>query len=265
MGVIVNSNGAQNVVGMPWLWIKSGGALVSGPSSLLTNLISYWKLDEASGTRFDSVVASANDLTNNGSTQVAGKIGNAVSLASASSQWLAAPSNASLQTGVSFTIAAWVYLTDIAGNYTIASKYQGGGQNEWALYFNQSDHAPTNRFSFGASSNGSTATFLDATTFGAPSATTWYLVIAWYDSVAQTINIQVDNGTADSVAFTGGMFSGTSEFDIGRLLTLYYMNGRVDEVGFWKGAGSAGVLTATQRTNLYNSGNGTTHPFTGIP
>ena len=40
-------------------------------SSLLTSLISYWKLDETSGTRVD--VVSGNDLTDNNTVGVDGK------------------------------------------------------------------------------------------------------------------------------------------------------------------------------------------------
>ena len=43
-------------------WIRAAGA--SGPfgghATLTDGLVSYWTLDEASGVRYDSVVASAN-------------------------------------------------------------------------------------------------------------------------------------------------------------------------------------------------------------
>ena len=65
--------------------------------NLLTNLISFWEMEEASGTRVDAVVASGNDLTDNATvTQNPGKVGNAAQFTLATSEWLSHVSNASL-------------------------------------------------------------------------------------------------------------------------------------------------------------------------
>ena len=100
---------------------------------------------------------------------------------------------------------------------------------------------------------------LDATTFGAPAITTWYHVMAWHDSVANVIGISVNN-TPDTLAHATGVFDGGSSTLMGALVTtVYRMSGRLDEIAFWKSAaGGGGVLTAAQRTALYNSGAGLT-------
>ena len=72
---------------------------------------------------------------------------------------------------------------------------------------------------------------------GAPVIGTWYFIVGWHDSVANTVNIQVNNGAVDSVA-TGGALqaAGTAELRIGGRddIAPFHLDGRVDEVGFWK-------------------------------
>src|SRR5262252_1520277 len=76
-----------------------------------TNLISYWKLDEVSGSRVDT--KGTNTLTDNNTvTSTTGIINNAASFAAASSEYLSLASNATVQTGdIDFTITAWVKMT----------------------------------------------------------------------------------------------------------------------------------------------------------
>ena len=228
--------------------------------ALSDNLISYWSLEAASGTRVDAVVASANDLTDNNTvTGNPGKVANAAQFTAANSEYLSRADNASLSTGdIDFTVACWVYL-DTNVNATLITKYNvQTNQDEYLLFYNQNDHSPNNRFSFVVTATGAPAAnkVVDATSFGAPSLSTWYFIAAWHDSVGNTINICVNDGTVNSTATTAGVFDGTAPFQIGALIggagtNVYYMNGRIDEAGFWKR-----VLTSAEITQLYNSGNG---------
>src|SRR3990167_8093050 len=95
--------------------------------SLITNLISYWKFDEASGNAADS--QGSETLTNNATiTYSAGALNNAADLVAASSQYFSRASNANLQTGdIDYTISCWVKLTTKAANFTIITKSQVGG------------------------------------------------------------------------------------------------------------------------------------------
>lgn len=241
--------------------------------TLLTSLVGYWTLDEASSTRADST-ANANTLTDNNTvTQAVGKVTNAAQFTAANSEWLSHTDNAALSTGdIDFTIACWCYFDTVtggdAGRVLVSRFLTGGNQREYALYYNLADHTPNNRFTFAVSSAGTSATVtnLNATTFGAASTATWYFVVAWHDSVNNTLNIQINNGTVDSAAYSAGVFDSTAPFALGSLFTtnattpLYRMDGRIDEVGFWKK-----VLSSTERSTLYNSGNGITYPFVGTP
>ena len=232
----------------------------TGPSGLLTNLISYWTLDEASGTRVDSVVASGNDLTDNNTvTQAAGKVGNAGQFVEANLEYLSRADNALLSTGdIDFTFAGWFYLDAIptaAGNDILGKFATNEIEHAVELY----RAAGQDHFRFFVSSNGTGATG-DLDNIETMATATWHFFVVWHDSVANTINSQLNNGTVRSAAYSAGVQDGTAAFNIGRAVTTRYFNGRIDEVPFWKR-----VLTATERTNLYNSGNGVTYPFTGVP
>lgn len=80
----------------------------------------------------------------------------------------------------------------------------------------------------------------------------WYFIVAWHDTTADTINVQVDNGTFDSASYTSGTRNVATALNIGRHGTTgTYMNGRIQYVGFWKR-----VLTQQEKTDLYNYGRG---------
>lgn len=80
------------------------------PSTLITDLAAYWKLDEASGTRSDS--AGSSHLTDNNTvTQSSGRVGNAGQFTAANNEYLSVADNAALSSGdVDITVAGWIYL-----------------------------------------------------------------------------------------------------------------------------------------------------------
>lgn len=231
--------------------------------SLLTNLQAFWELEEASGTRNDA--HSTNHLSDvNTVTQAAGKVGNAGQFTGANSEHLSIADNAALSTGdIDFTIAAWVYMDSKGTGFNaniIASKYGAGGQNvdhEWWLgYTGQA----SDLFQLVVRPGTGTLGTVQALNLGAPSTATWYYVVAWHDAVNNTINIQVNNGTADSQAYSTGTIDGSGAFEIGDASggVGAPFDGRIDQVGFWKR-----VLTAQERTDLYNGGSGLSYAAMG--
>ena len=68
----------------------------------------------------------------------------------------------------------------------------------------------------------------------APSALyQWHQVIAWHDSVANTLNIQVDHGAVSSVSYNGGAKDTTSPMIIGAHSDgSLGFNGLIDELVF---------------------------------
>lgn len=213
--------------------------------SLLTDLVSHWKLNEASGTRADS--HGSNDLTDNNTvTSATGKIGDAGDFEADNTEYLTRADNSSLSLGadVDFTIAAWVNPETVVGG-VVDKRTNNTTGIEYSLAFN----GGLARLSIG---NGSTNTFVEGGSF---SAGTWYFLVAWHSSADNKIYIQIDNGTPVEAAWTGGTQDTTAELRIGRAANNYF-DGLIDSVSFWKR-----VLTSDERTSLYNSGNGLDYPF----
>lgn len=241
---------------MSLLLLGCGGPGTNTGAVLAADAVAFWKLDEASGQRNDSV--GSNHLTDNNTvTQAVGKVGNAAQFTRANSEYLSLADNAALSTGdIDFTIAAWVWFDTVttgagAGNRRPLVVKDSFGQSEYALYFEGGFgierivflHQDTDQ--------------VRANTLGLPSANQWYFIVAWHDAAANTLNIQVNNGTVDSAATTVGGADRSSEFNIGRFERVgEHHDGRIDAVGFWKR-----TLTAAERTYLYKSGNGREYPF----
>lgn len=222
-------------------------------AGLYEGLVSYWRLGEVSGSRADSI--GSNTLTDNNTvTQADGKLGKAGQFTAANSEYLSIADNASLSTGdIDFTFCAWVYADSLGANRFIVTKSNLSTLGEYFLAYSTA----TSRFRF-AIQNASTFVTIDADVLGAPSTATWYFIVGWHDSVANTVNIQVNNGTANS-GTTGATVPADSAqaFQLGaQSVPGDYWNGRIDSVGFWKR-----VLTAAERTALYNYGAGRAYPF----
>lgn len=239
-------------------FLKKGRKYIN--DSLLTGLISYWKLNEASGTRADS--AGSNDLTDNNTVpRVVGKQSGAANFTAANSEYLSIASNDSLNTGDSdFTYAGWVNLRakNLLDFQILLSKRDGpSNQRQITIDFDR----VADRFRASISSDGTTSTTVSANNFGSPTIATWYFFMVWYDAAADTINMSINNGTADSAAHSGGAYTGTGPFCLaaGNSTANTFLDGYLDEVGFWKR-----LLTTEEKTRLYNSGNGITYPFNSI-
>lgn len=221
-------------------------------SPLLTDLISYWKLDEVAGTRADA--HGTNDLTDNNTVgSDTGKINLGASFIAANSEYLSHADNASLSTGdIDFTFGLWVRLATDAGMGLITKWDYTSGNREFEIIY----LATESRFKFYVSPDGTAEVSLAADSFGAPSLDTYYYVVVWHDSVANTINIQVNNGVVDSLSHSGGVFNSNAPLHLGAIFNVAFLDGRIDEVAFWKR-----VLTAPERASLYNAGAGLAYPF----
>lgn len=175
--------------------------------------------------------------------------------------YLSSASNADLQTGdIAFTVGGWCYASsiDAATSPTILSKYTGSGNNrEYALFYDNDGAfggAAGQSFIFRASSNGEYGglVVVSASTFGAASPGNWYFVVAWHDPTANTLNIQINNGTVDSVSHSAGVYAGAGVFEIGALDGINYpWIGNLDNVFIAKK-----VLSEAERTFLFNNGEG---------
>jgi hypothetical protein len=224
-------------------------------------LVSHWKLNEASGDAIDS--SGTNNLADTNTVTAADGILRPGGSRSGARQFTAATferfrlaDNASLSTGdVDFAVACWAYFDSSPGGSgrTLISKWA----REYLLLWN--NEAAENRFAFHVSSDGAENVNVRANSLGAPATATWYFILAWHDSVGNTINIKVNNGTTDSAAHATGVFDGTAVFELGGLndTGTYPMDGRIDEALFFKSppGGIANKINDMSRI-LYNDGRG---------
>ncbi len=216
---------------------------------LTTGLSSHWRLNEASGTRVDA--HGSNDLSPTDTPgSVTGKIGDAVSL-NGSSQFLSVVSDTSLDNGTgSFTIACWVKLTASGATQSVVAKEDGSNNNsDYHLFLNFLDDIAFQVY------DGASSTFINGGV--ALSTGVWYFIVVWYDDDAQTLNVQVDDGTPASSSYTSGVVAGTADFRIGNDSGSNFFGGAIDSVSYWKR-----VLTSGERTSLYAAGAGLDYPFT---
>lgn len=233
-------------IGIP-LNVASG---TSGGSSLLTGLVSWWTLNETSGARADSLGGNTLSVTGTVSA-VAAKQSNGSDVTGTINFLATAgdPANMQFLTG-DFTLAAWVKRGAGVADLGIISKYgPGGAQQSYCLI------CEGNAFKFFVQNAAMAPTSVAS---GAFADTNWHFVVGWRDTAANLIWVQVDNGAPTSAAMTGS----DTLTDSSRVVSLHtlYTDGTyngtstLDEACVW-----SRMLTAGERTTLYNAGNGTTY------
>lgn len=257
------SGSAANYLDGTGAWTTPAGGTSDWERTVLTystantGLLAFWRMEETSGNRTDSVASIA--LVPTGIPgSAAGKTGTAVSFDTGSGKYLSAADSATLSIGTNqdFTIACWIYFNGtplgargIVGKGDVSAIYGGA---EYLL----GTAGTALRWYIG---NGASVTTIDASGITLTSST-WYFVVAWYDATADLMYIQVNNGTPSSAANAHGSYNSAFAMEVGRQPNWSGstpLDGRVDNLMFWKR-----VLTATERTELYNSGNGVDYPLT---
>lgn len=214
------------------------------------NLAAYWDLSEASGTRADGL--GANGLTDNNTvTGIAGPGAHNASLfTAANNESLSHTDNATLSVGnIDFTICVWIKFTTLILYTSIFGQWNNTAANQraWTCYYDDNTF-----LTLGLSSNGTLETFMSNNNTGAITTGVWYFVVLWHDSVGDTMNLQVNDGTVKSQAYSTGVFDSSAAFILGvNDGGTNYQNGAMAMAGLWKR-----LLTAGERTTLYNGGNG---------
>lgn len=207
-----------------------------------------YALDEASGSALDAV--GGLHLTDNNTCGAStGKIAGDRTFSAASSESLSHAADVAFQMGTGdWGLSLWLKLTSTSGSYTIIANEDGSSNRNWQLFFNDGDDL----LYFYCFDSG-TAHSAIASTFGALSAGTWYLVNIWYDNSDLRAYISVNAGTADQSDIFSNNDTGSAVFRLGaRSDAANFLSGELDEVVILKGA----YLPSTERTELYNAGAG---------
>lgn len=209
-----------------------------------TDLVSWWSLDEASGTRADA--HGSNDLTPiNAPASASGKVGDAVDLESGSDQYLtiAAGSQSGLAAGAAgFAFGAW-YRMESAASAFICSKRDSG-----AAEFTMT----TNADSPGALHFYLAPGFSPLIVVGSLPVGGWVFVVVGYDVASGNACISI-NGAAPTTGARAFGGAASAPFSIGYDLSggLPKWDGLVDQAFYY-----TRWLTDDELAWLYNAGAG---------
>ncbi len=212
------------------------------PSISLTNLISYWALDEASGTRFDSHGSKPmGDV--NGVGSATGKVATAADFEASSTQCL---SGAFIDVVNEWSTTLWFNAESFPADYQglFTRDDFGSPRHQTSIYINASSKLAVYTAPGGSNFDGT-----GSTTF---STATWYFIAVTYTS-ANGLKGYVNATSEASAAGIGTLGTGNAPVEIGRDVfnSLRYFDGLIDEVSLWQRE-----LTASEITWLYNSGAG---------
>lgn len=211
----------------------------SSGNGLLTGLVSYYKLDEASGSALDA--HSSNNLTENGTVGTTTGIINGARSSASTANYFSLSSPTALQ-NASVSVSFWV-------NFT--------GWNEY-----DSPVSLTNGFDwnngFGFYRFGASFTVVwfverydtDKVHTGTLSTGVTYHIVGTFDNTSKVLNVYVDGTLANTATLTGISIDYTSTV----MRMLYAGSGTspnmwVDECGIWSRA-----LDSDDVTAIYNAG-----------
>lgn len=215
----------------------SGTTSGAAPNSLITGLVSYWKMDEGTGlTRNDSIgTNNASDPSTLIAQTALAIIGSAANFA-ATSVGLQIASNSTLRfgAGVSKSFSGWFLTTSLATKQNIFAKWDDSGgvgtDDEYHLFTN----GGTVVFEARKLDNSASVTVTSAV---AVVVNKYYHVACGYDDSAQQIWIQVDGETRVTAACAGVRASGV-QFRFGSSVNTDAignepLNGDTDEWAMW--------------------------------
>jgi hypothetical protein len=216
--------------------------------ALKDNLVAVWELDEASGNAIDvhgPHDAAETDGTIGAASGPSGLSG-ARDLEAGDTEWFAVADHDDLSgADVDWAVCGWFYI-ESAGTRVVVSKWlTTGNQREFQVL------TISGILRFTVSGNGTAATSVDDTT--SLSTATWYWFCCWHDAAANTINIQVNNGTPVSIAHSTGTLNGTGNFVLGaQSAGGSPWDGLLAQIAYWKGR----YPTSDERAEIYAAGAG---------
>lgn len=220
--------------------------------SLLNGLVAFWHLNEESGVRSNSLTKQ-NNWTDNATVLFGvGKFGtNAADFESSANEYLSIANNADVRMGnTTYVFSCWVMLESKGANMAIAGKASNASvaESEWLLFYDLTN----DRFAFNLYQGESTQGVVRANNLGSPSTGVWYHILVTHDADAGTISIQVNNGTADSAAFENGANETSVPLTLSSINgAIWFFDGKIDEVGLWKGRTLTPTETLYLQTNTY--------------
>ena len=208
-----------------------------GTIAILDNLISYYKLDEASGNLVDS--KGSNDLTNNSATYGATGIINDALTFDGVSDYLTGSFS---KTFTAYTIQAWIKTSSVTNNW-------GGIISDSGQDMLLRRNINTDKLNFQSVAAGFAIVSTDVF-----DTDNWIHVVATYDGT--TAELWMDGVSQGTDGGTGSVAITTFEIGRNEQINANKWEGEIDEVGVWDRA-----LSDAEVALLFNSGSGKAYPF----
>ena len=227
-------------------------------SPILTDLVSWWTMDETGGTddRMDSH-GTMHLTAVNTPTSVAGKVNTATDFLDDNyeSLYRADGLNYDLRGGRDFSIAGWYLSGSLFGSppHDIVGSSKGSGSAgsdgvDYLIFL----HGSLDKYAFKTAGASNAITLQTAIAPGG-----WDWIYAEYNAATNTMGFSVDNGTMQYQAGpTGGATAKNGAFAFGKYPSVNtgWADGTVDEWAFW-----SRLLSSDERSEIYNAGSGITY------
>lgn len=218
-------------------WLRKGGG--PAPSTLLNGLVSYWSLDELSGTRADSIVASGNDLTDNNSVgySLAGPSGTVASFVATNSESL----TANLTAPANSALILW-FRPNGSGVTGLVQLGTGAyGQPAHFVAYMNTLQLVTEVYS---------NAYASIANYNLPAANEWHMLYLEYNGTTKIAKASLDGGALTATAAQGSTVV-ANQISFGALAAAFYSNDKLGRSGLWSQALDPSIITS-----LFNSGNG---------
>lgn len=225
----------------------------STQNDLTIGLISWWSLDESSGTRLDSTINN-HDLSEVGTVSSTAALINDGATGWSTSNYLSNLDSVFNFLDTTFYFAVWLYpvsLEEGSKSKIILCKDEGGGGiTQYTLFVNSGG------INFRVSPDGSNTTTVSTNT---PNIGSWNLIESYHDATNDIIAIALNNNLFSTTAFGSGIYdNNTINLAIGNFSVSndrpLSSNDVVDESACWNR-----VLSNDERATLWNNGNGTAY------
>lgn len=226
--------------------------------ALTDNLVAYWRLDEASGTRADATGNGYSLAANGSPVSRTGKLGDACDFVPGSSQYLSTTDAAvygAITDSAGWTIAGWIYSDDnatreVLGTFSTATA-RGVITYFHAAYLVARDLAVQWYDNAGSA--------VIAASGASMTSGAWNFIAIKYDTADDKLYVRTNGTTGTGVSCAGKTFTlNASAFYLGkaRVSGGTYADGGLDDIGLWSRA-----LSSAELDSLYNSGAGFAYPF----
>ncbi|MGB0757201.1 MAG: LamG-like jellyroll fold domain-containing protein [Patescibacteria group bacterium] len=225
-------------------------------ATLTDDLVSFWEMNETSGTRYDA--HGSNDLADNNTvTSLAGIQDVAADFTASNSEYLSIQPGTEygLDLASSFTISAWLHPKSWETKTKFPVVYKDDGQPNRSYMVCIRKLSSGNKAQVVISADGTNNTtsqvYLD---IGAISSNAWYHFVWVYDMSIGSVRVYKDGVLTDSL---GGLpttiNTSAAVFRVGAWENgnAPYANGAVDQLGMW-----SRMLSSSEITDLYADGSG---------